>query len=109
MFFLEIFQDAFFAALAGIGFASISNPPKQAYKYCAFIAGMGHATRFILMNSSLHWGIINASFIAALVIGCLAVLLSSYAKCPPETFSFPSLLPMIPGIYAYLEHQRYGF
>ena len=31
MFFLEIFQDAFFAALAGIGFASISNPPKQAY------------------------------------------------------------------------------
>ena len=101
MFFLEIFQDAFFAALAGIGFASISNPPKQAYKYCAFIAGMGHATRFILMNSSLHWGIINASFIAALVIGCLAVLLSSYAKCPPETFSFPSLLPMIPGIYAY--------
>ena len=101
MFVLDVFQDAFFAALAAIGFSSISNPPKQAYKYCAFIAAMGHATRFILMNSSLHWGLINASFIASVVIGCLAVLLSSYAKCPPETFSFPSLLPMIPGIYAY--------
>ena len=31
----NILQDGFFAAIAAIGFASISNPPRQAYKYCA--------------------------------------------------------------------------
>lgn len=31
----------------------------------------------------------------------MAVLLSPRAKVPAETFLFPSLLPMIPGIYAY--------
>ena len=95
--FLAILQDAFFAAVAAIGFASISNPPRSAFKYCALIAAVGHATRFCLMNLA-GWQIIPASIIAALLIGALAVYLSHYAKCPPETFSFPSLLPMIPGM-----------
>lgn len=102
--FLSILQDAFFAAVAAIGFASISNPPRSAFKYCALIAAVGHATRFCLMNlAGVH--IIPASLVAALIIGMLAVYLSHYAKCPPETFSFPSLLPMIPGMYAYRTFQ----
>ena len=101
---LSIIQDAFFAAVAAIGFASISNPPRSAFKYCALIAAVGHATRFCLMNlAGAH--IIPASLVAALIIGTLAVYLSHYAKCPPETFSFPSLLPMIPGMYAYRTFQ----
>ena len=84
--FLAILQDAFFAAVAAIGFASISNPPRSAFKYCALIAAVGHATRFCLMNLA-GWQIIPASIIA------------------PETFSFPSLLPMIPGMYAYRTFQ----
>lgn len=100
----SIIQDAFFAAVAAIGFASISNPPQSAFKYCALIAAVGHATRFCLMNlAGVH--IIPASLVAALMIGILAVYLSHYAKCPPETFSFPSLLPMIPGMYAYRTFQ----
>ena len=45
--------------------------------------------------------IVIASTLAALIIGILAVLLSPIAKTPAETCLFPSLLPMIPGIYAY--------
>lgn len=101
-FVFHVLLDMFFAALAGIGFASISNPPRSAYKYCAIIAGLGHAVRYIMMkNGGYEFGLIPASFVAAFVIGCLAVLFSAKAKCPPETFSFPSLLPMIPGMYAY--------
>lgn len=101
-FLFSIFEDALFAALAGIGFASISNPPRNAYKYCALISAVGHALRYFLMNHpSLHCSIIVASFVAAIVIGFMAVAAACYAKCPPETFSFPSLLPMIPGMYAY--------
>lgn len=101
-FILCVLQDAFFAALAGIGFASISNPPRNAYRYCALISAVGHAVRYILMNNPVHQqGLVIASFAAALVIGFMSVGLAGKAKCPPETFSFPSLLPMIPGMYAY--------
>ncbi|MDE6117659.1 MAG: threonine/serine exporter family protein [Duncaniella sp.] len=98
----EFFQDALFAAIAAIGFAAISNPPRRAYLYCAIIAAAGHSTRFLLMQTpALHLHIVIATTIAAFVIGILAVLFSPMAKTPAETCLFPSLLPMIPGMYAY--------
>ncbi|MGN0309358.1 MAG: threonine/serine exporter family protein [Bacteroides sp.] len=97
-----LLQDGFFAALASVGFASLSNPPRKAYPCCALLAAVGHALRYLLMNNqtiTLH--IIPASTIAALVIGFLAIQLALIAKCPAETCFFPALLPMIPGMYAY--------
>ncbi|MDE7426858.1 MAG: threonine/serine exporter family protein [Muribaculaceae bacterium] len=102
----KIFQDAFFAAVAAIGFASISNPPRGALKYCALIAATGHATRFCLLNyAGVH--IVAASLAGALLIGILAVWLAPKIKCPPEAFSYPALLPMIPGMYAYHALQAF--
>ena len=98
----EIFQDGFFAALAAIGFASISNPPRSAYKYCALIAAIGHSIRYVLMNHEMiQMHIITASFIAAFSVGLFAVFLMPKVKSPAETCLFPALLPMIPGMYAY--------
>ena len=99
---IEILEDGFFAALAAIGFASISNPPRRAYLYCALIAAIGHSLRYVLMNNpwcEVH--IIIASFVAAFSIGLFAVFLMPRIKCPAETCLFPALLPMIPGMYAY--------
>ncbi|MBD5278161.1 MAG: threonine/serine exporter [Bacteroides sp.] len=98
----EFLQDAFFAAIAAIGFAAISNPPKQAYACCAALAAIGHSARFLMMNDSFFDAhIVVASTVAALIIGVLAVAVSPFVKIPAETCLFPSLLPMIPGIYAY--------
>lgn len=97
---LQILQDALFAAIAAIGFSAISNPPKKAYLFCAIIAAVGHSARFVMMNDfGLH--IIAAASLAAFIVGILAVLLCPLGKMPAETCLFPSLLPMIPGIYAY--------
>ncbi len=98
----DFFEDALFAAIAAIGFSSISNPPRNAYVYCALIAAVGHSVRFLLMQQGITgMNIVPASGVAAFIVGVLAVLLSPRAKTPAETFLFPSLLPMIPGIYAY--------
>lgn len=98
----EFLQDALFAAIAAIGFAAISNPPRRAYLYCAVIAAVGHSSRFLMMNESiLGLHIVLATTIAAFIVGIMAVLLSPVAKTPAETCLFPSLLPMIPGMYAY--------
>ncbi len=101
-YFIAVLQDAGFAALAGAGFASISNPPRRTYKYCALIAAVGHAIRYVLThNDYMEMNLIYAGFIAALAVGTLSVCLAHRAVCPAETFSFPALLPMIPGMYAY--------
>lgn len=98
----SLLQDGLFAAMASVGFASISNPPRRAYPCCALLAAVGHALRYFLMNNhAIAVHIILASSIAAFVIGILAVRLALVAKCPAETCFFPALLPMIPGMYAY--------
>lgn len=98
---LEIFQDALFSAIAATGFAAISKPPRIAFLYCALIAAVGHPLRFVLLNTGIAMQIVPATFIAALVIGTMAVLMSPLSRIPAETYLFPSLLPMIPGVYAY--------
>lgn len=96
----HIFQDALFAAIAAIGFASISNPPRRAYGACALIAAAGHSLRYVLMQQGLMH-ILPATLLAAFAIGTMAVFISPRVKFPAETCLFPALLPMIPGIYAY--------
>ena len=97
---IDILQDMFFAALAAVGFASISNTPFSVIKYCALLGAVGHGLRFVLMQC-FEWHIVASAAIASLAVGLLAVMLCTRVKCPPETFSYPSLLPMIPGMYAY--------
>lgn len=90
-----------FSAIAAIGFAAISRPPRNAYLYCALIAAAGHSLRYTLMYTGIDMNIIPATLIASAVIGVMAVLVSPLSKIPAETYLFPSLLPMIPGVYAY--------
>lgn len=98
----QMLSDAFFAALAAMGFAAISRPPRQVYLLVALLAAVGHSLRMMLMTPDiLGVHIVTASFIAAFVIGTLAVAASPRVRVPAETCFFPALLPMIPGIYAY--------
>lgn len=99
---VQFLQDALFSALAAIGFASISNPPRQAFLYCGLIAAIGHSTRFLLINNGfIDIHIVMSTFVAAIIVGVLAVILSPRTRVPAETYLYPALLPMIPGMYAY--------
>lgn len=99
-----ILQDGFFAAIAAIGFGSISNVPKRIFAGCGIVAAIGHVVRFILMNYlGIH--IIWSSLAAGLAIGISAICFRRIWKCPCEELAFPALLPMIPGMYAYRSVQ----
>lgn len=102
---VTLLQDALFAGIAGVGFGSISNLPFKGFPYCAMIAGIGHALRCYL-TTYCEFSIIWGSFIAALTIGLLSVIVGIRIKQPAESLSFPSLLPMIPGMYAYRTFQH---
>ena len=97
-----IIFDGLFAAISAIGFAIISNPPRKALFIAALLAAVGHGLRYYLMHDSLFMmNIAAASFCAATSIGLLAIPFAKYIRCPSEIFAFPSLLPMVPGMFAY--------
>ena len=94
-----VLLDGIMAAIAAIGFAVISNPPKNAILVSAILAALGHSLRFFLIKSGLDISL--ATFVAATFIGLLSIVFARIIHCPAEVFSFPSLLPMIPGMFAY--------
>ena len=80
--------DGLFAAVAGVG--------------CALLACVGHGIRYFLMhNTGLMLDQVTASTIAGFAVGLLAVPFAMRIHCPAECFAFPSLLPMVPGMFAY--------
>ena len=92
-FWLPVLTDGLFAAIAAIGFAVISNPPKRAISVVALLGAFGHACRFYL----LHYTPLNltiSSLFAAFGIGMLSMLAARLVRCPAEVFSFPALLPI---------------
>lgn len=96
----ELLADGFFAAVASIGFAVISNPPRKAIFISALLAAVGHALRYYLMHHT-PLDIAMSSLVAAFTIGLFSMICAKLIHCPAVIFSFPSLLPMIPGMYAY--------
>lgn len=96
----QLLNDGLFAAIAAIGFGSISNVPIRIFKGCALLAAIGHAMRYLLMHA-FGWNIIPAAFIGSLCIGMLAPACGKHWRSPAEALAYPALLPMIPGMYAY--------
>lgn len=96
----DILTDGFFAAVAGIGFGAISDPPLRAFKVIAILAALGHACRFCLMTY-LGVDIATASLFGGLVIGFGSLWLGKRVYCPMTVLYIPALLPMIPGKFAY--------
>lgn len=97
---LEILSDMFFAALAGVGFGIISDPPLKALRFIALLAAIGHACRYCLMTFA-GVEISMGSFVGALVIGFGSLWLGKNAKVPMTVLYIPALLPMVPGKFAY--------
>ena len=93
---LDLLNDGFFAAIAAIGFASISNPKRSTFWSLGLLAALGHVTRFILMHYfDVH--IALASFAGGLIIGIVSIPMSTVGNAPAESRSCPALLPMVPG------------
>ncbi len=97
---LAVLWDGVLAAIAALGFAAVSNPPRQSFVYVPILAALGHMLRFVLMHY-VGVEIAFATFLSALCIGFIGIPFAYRVRIPSEVFSFPALLPMIPGMYAY--------
>ena len=98
---LAVLVDMLFAACASFGFGYVARPPFKALFFICILAAFGHAFRFMLVTFFDFEMLAVATFMASFLVGILGLFVSKFYKTPLEVITFPALLPMIPGVYAY--------
>lgn len=98
-FWQTLLSDAFFSALAALGFAVLFNVPVRTLPACVFAGALGHAVRTALVQHVI--GIEVATLLAALVIGILGEIGVHVWHTPTTTFSVSGAIPMVPGSFAF--------
>ena len=96
---LTLIEDMILAAIPAVGFAMVFNVPSRALKYCALLGAIGHGFRTILVMSGMN---IEASFCAAILVGCIGIQWSRWWLAHPKVFTVAAIIPMFPGINAYI-------
>ena len=75
-------KDAFWSSIPAVGFAMLFNVPPRMLKYCAMGGALAHSLRTLL----IHYG--------------MPIEWATLAAARP-VFSVASIIPMIPGSYAF--------
>jgi len=99
MILLEILIKSFWAGMAAIGFAILFNVPRRTIFPIWCLGALGGLIKFTAMNYDL--GIVFASFLGAVGIAIVAIRMAHMRNSPPLVFSIPSVIPMVPGVFAY--------
>ena len=96
---LLILEKGIWFGFAALGFAVLFNVPQRTLKIIWLIAAAGGLTKLMLMQCNV--GIVVATFAGASLVGLLSVYAAHNKHAPPLVFSIPSVIPMIPGAFAY--------
>jgi uncharacterized membrane protein YjjB (DUF3815 family) len=99
MILFDIITKSFWAGIAAIGFAILFNVPRRALASIWALGALGGLTKFSTMQ--FEFGIVFASFLGAIVIGIVSIQMAHIRNSPPLVFSIPSVIPMVPGVFAY--------
>ena len=96
--FLQL-EKGLWAGFAALGFAVLFNVPRRTLVIIWLIGALGGFAKFFFMDLGLN--IVVASLFSAALIGFISVYAAHIQKSPPLIFSIPSVIPMVPGAFAY--------
>lgn len=96
---VTLLLDAVWAAIPAVGFGMIFNVPRSTLPLCALGGALTYGLREVLLHH--HFSIELSTFIAATAIGIIGVFWSRRYVMPRPVYTVPSIIPMIPGTYAY--------
>jgi len=96
---VSLLLDALWAAIPAVGFGMIFNVPRSTLPLCALGGALTYGLREVLLHH--HFSIELSTFIAATAIGIIGVFWSRRYVMPRPVYTVPSIIPMIPGTYAY--------
>jgi len=96
---LMILEKGIWFGFAALGFAVLFNVPHRTLVIVWLLGAAGGLTKLLLMYAGA--GIIFSTFAGASLIGILSVSAAYNKDAPPLVFSIPSVIPMVPGAFAY--------
>lgn len=96
---IDLLGKGVWAGAAAIGFAILFNVPRRTLTPIFFLACIGTITKFTFINLGI--GIILSSFAGASLVGIIGIYAAKRYYGPPLVFSIPSVIPMVPGVFAY--------
>ena len=96
---LMILEKGIWFGFAALGFAVLFNVPQRTLIVIWMLGAAGGLTKLLLMQASI--GIVFSTLAGAAVIGTLSVSAAHNKHAPPLVFSIPSVIPMVPGAFAY--------
>src|SRR5689334_1537758 len=98
---INILLKAFWCGWAALGFGILFNVPSKTL----FAIWMGGAiaglTKFTVLFLSARNPVIQSSFFAALAVSVYSMPIASLRHEPPMIIAIPSVIPLIPGVFAY--------
>jgi len=96
---LLILEKGLWFGFAALGFAVLFNVPQRTLLVIWLIGAAGGMLKLVLMQCNIS--IVIASFLGASLVGILSVSAAHNKHAPPLVFSIPSVIPMVPGAFAY--------
>jgi len=94
-----ILYDAFFAALAALGFAIIFNVPKKFLIFVAIGAIIGFSAKSLLVHNGI--GVELSTLLGAILVGTMGKIFSTIFQKPHQIITIASVIPMVPGTFAF--------
>lgn len=96
---LAFFEKGIWFGLAALGFAILFNAPVRALIHIFLIAALGGLVKTLLLHFGIN--IILSTLAGAVLIGYVSILAAHDKHTPPMVFAIPSVIPMVPGLFAY--------
>ncbi|MCE1199128.1 MAG: threonine/serine exporter family protein [Marinilabiliales bacterium] len=97
--YLALMEKGFWAGFAALGFAILFNVPQRTLMIIWLMGAIGGLVKFFLLGWEVN--IALASLAGASAIGIMSVYAAHNKQSPPLVFSIPSVIPMVPGAFAY--------
>lgn len=96
---ITYFEKGIWFGLAAIGFAILFNVPNRTLKTIWILGALGGITKMMFVE--LELGVVMGSFGGSALIGFLSIYAAHNKHSPPMIFAIPSVIPMVPGAFAY--------
>ena len=94
-----ILGKSFWCGWGALGFGILFNVPPRTL-FALWVGGaIGGLLKFSLMQ--LAFSVVFASFAGAAAVGVLSIPIAHFRHVPPMIFAIPSVIPLIPGVFAY--------
>ena len=94
-----ILGKAFWCGWGALGFGILFNVPPRTLLPIWIGGALGGFLKFTLLQMTV--GVVLASFVGALAVGISSIPIAHFRHAPPMIFAIPSVIPLIPGVFAY--------